>query len=206
MEKKGNISPSVTPPHASGDIPGTPLWGSSSFIWDYSSLLGGRCWIRVIPHPPWWQAVAASCLTNAYGGSSFLCRSTPSIQHPEFKLSEWVLFPASFLAGNPEYILDHVRNLDLGWDCLHRLLFWVGWTPPTCDHNLQGVTASGKHSKRPGESRTCVGPGMFSGHWAKREVVEMISMELTQTCPICFEQSESLKWRMEVTLKSHSLS
>ena len=65
VEKKGNISPSVTPPHASGDIPGTPPWGSSSFIWDYSSLLGGRCWIRVVPHPPWWQAVAASCLTNA---------------------------------------------------------------------------------------------------------------------------------------------
>ena len=43
-------------------------------------------------------------------------------------------------------------------------------------------------------------------HWAKGEVVEMISMELGQTGPICFEQSEYLKWRMEVTLKSHSLS
>ena len=47
---------------------------------------------------------------------------------------------------------------------------------------------------------------MFSGHRAKGEGVEMMSLELGQTCPICFEQSESLKWRMEVTLKSHSLS
>ena len=82
----------------------------------------------------------------------------------------------------------------------------LGWTPPTCDHNLQGVTVSGQCSKRPGESGTCVGPGKFSGHRAKGEVLEMLSMELSQTGPICFEQSESLKWRMEVTLKSHSLS
>ena len=82
----------------------------------------------------------------------------------------------------------------------------LGWTPPTCDHNLQGVTVSGRHSERPGESRTCVGPGMFSGHRAKGEVVEMMSMELGQTGPICFEQSETLKRRMEVTLKSHNLS
>ena len=47
---------------------------------------------------------------------------------------------------------------------------------------------------------------MFSRHRAKGEVVEMISMELRQTGPICFEQSEYLQWRMEVTLKSHSLS
>ena len=47
---------------------------------------------------------------------------------------------------------------------------------------------------------------MFSGHRAKCEVVEMISMELGQTGPICFEESESLQWRTEVTLKSHSLS
>ena len=82
----------------------------------------------------------------------------------------------------------------------------LGWTPPTCDHNLQGVTASGKHRERPGQSGTCVGPCMFSGHRAKGEGVEMMSLELGQTCPICFEQSESLKWRTEVTLKSHSLS
>ena len=65
---------------------------------------------------------------------------------------------------------------------------------------------SGQHRERTGESGTCVGPGMFSGHWAKGEGVEMISMELSQTGPVCFEQFESLKWRMEVTLKSHSLS
>ena len=47
---------------------------------------------------------------------------------------------------------------------------------------------------------------MFSGHRAKGEGVEMIFMELGHTGPICFEQSESLQWRMEVTLKSHSLS
>ena len=47
---------------------------------------------------------------------------------------------------------------------------------------------------------------MFSGHRAKAEGVEMISMELGQTGPICFEESESLQWRTEVTLKSHSLS
>ena len=48
---------------------------------------------------------------------------------------------------------------------------------------------------------------MFSGHWAKGEVIEMMSLELRQTpFPICFEQSESLKWRTGVTLKSHSLS
>ena len=47
---------------------------------------------------------------------------------------------------------------------------------------------------------------MFSGHWAKGEVAEMISLDLGQTGPICFEQSESLKWRTEVTLESHSLS
>ena len=47
---------------------------------------------------------------------------------------------------------------------------------------------------------------MFSGHRAKGEGVKMISMELSQTGPICFEQSESLQWRMEVTLKSYSLS
>ena len=65
---------------------------------------------------------------------------------------------------------------------------------------------SGKLKERTGESGTCVGPGMFSRHRAKGEVVEMISMELGQTGPICFEQSETLKRRMEVTLKSHSLS
>ena len=65
---------------------------------------------------------------------------------------------------------------------------------------------SGKLKERTGESGTCVGPGMFSRHRAKGEVVEMISMELRQTGPICFEQSEYLQWRMEVTLKSHSLS
>ena len=48
---------------------------------------------------------------------------------------------------------------------------------------------------------------MFSGHRAKGEVVEIVSLELRQTpSPICFEQSESLKWGMGVTLKSHSLS
>ena len=47
---------------------------------------------------------------------------------------------------------------------------------------------------------------MFSGHRAKGDGVEMLSMELGQIDPICFEQSESLKWRTEVTLKSHSLS
>ena len=47
---------------------------------------------------------------------------------------------------------------------------------------------------------------MFSGHRAKGEGVEMIFMELGQTGPICFEQSETLKRRMEVTLKSHNLS
>ena len=48
---------------------------------------------------------------------------------------------------------------------------------------------------------------MFSGHRAKGEVVEIMSLELRQTpFPIYFEQCESLKWRMEVTPKSHSLS
>ena len=48
---------------------------------------------------------------------------------------------------------------------------------------------------------------MFSGHRAKGEVIEMMSLELRQMpFPICFEQSESLKWGMGVTLKSHSLS
>ena len=42
---------------------------------------------------------------------------------------------------------------------------------------------------------------MFSGHRAKCEVVEMISMELGQAGPVCFEQSKCLKWRTEVTLK-----
>ena len=55
-------------------------------------------------------------------------------------------------------------------------------------------------------SRTRVGPGMFSGHRAKGEGVEMISLELGQPGPISFEQSESLKWRNGVTLKSHILS
>ena len=65
---------------------------------------------------------------------------------------------------------------------------------------------SGQRRERPGKSRTSVGPSMFSGHRAKAEGVEMISMELGQTGPICFEESESLQWRTEVTLKSHSLS
>ena len=47
---------------------------------------------------------------------------------------------------------------------------------------------------------------MFSGHWAKGEGVEMTSLELGRAGPICFQQSESLKWRTEVTLESHSLS
>ena len=47
---------------------------------------------------------------------------------------------------------------------------------------------------------------MFSGHWTKGEFLEMLSLELGQTGPICFEQSETLKRRMEVTLKSHNLS
>ena len=48
---------------------------------------------------------------------------------------------------------------------------------------------------------------MFSGHRAKGEVVEIVSLELRQTpSPICFEQYESLKWRTGVTPKSHSLS
>ena len=47
---------------------------------------------------------------------------------------------------------------------------------------------------------------MFSGHRAKGEGVEMISLELGQPGPISFEQSESLKWRIGVTLKSHILS
>ena len=48
---------------------------------------------------------------------------------------------------------------------------------------------------------------MFSGHWAKGEVVEIISLELRQKpSPICFEQDESLKWRMGETAKTHSLS
>ena len=38
---------------------------------------------------------------------------------------------------------------------------------------------------------------MFSGHRAKGEVVEMFSMELRQTGPNGFEQSESLKWKTE---------
>ena len=47
---------------------------------------------------------------------------------------------------------------------------------------------------------------MFSGHWAKGEVVEIISLELRQTpFPICFEQSEPVKWRTGVTPKSHIL-
>ena len=47
---------------------------------------------------------------------------------------------------------------------------------------------------------------MFSGHWAKGEGVEMTSLELGQAGPICFEQSESPKWRTGMTLKSYSLS
>ena len=47
---------------------------------------------------------------------------------------------------------------------------------------------------------------MFSGHQAKGELVEMISMELRQIGPICFEQSEYLKRTTEVTPRSHSLS
>ena len=57
-----------------------------------------------------------------------------------------------------------------------------------------------------GASRTCVGPGMFSGHQAKGEGVDMISLELGQTGPISFEQSESHKLRTGVTAKSHILS
>ena len=50
VEEKWN--PSVTLPRASGDVFETPPWGPSSFTGDYSSLLGGRCWIRVIPILP----------------------------------------------------------------------------------------------------------------------------------------------------------
>ena len=46
---------------------------------------------------------------------------------------------------------------------------------------------------------------MFSGHWAKGEGVELLFLELAQTGPISFEQSEYHKWRTGVTLKSHSL-
>ena len=47
---------------------------------------------------------------------------------------------------------------------------------------------------------------MFSGHWAKGEGVEMTSLELGRAGPICFQQSESLKWRIGMTPKSYSLS
>ena len=47
---------------------------------------------------------------------------------------------------------------------------------------------------------------MFSGHRAKGEDVDMISLELGQTGPISFEQSESHKLRTGVTAKSHILS
>ena len=46
---------------------------------------------------------------------------------------------------------------------------------------------------------------MFSGHRAKGEVLGM-SLELGQTCPISFEQSEYHKWMTGVTRKSHGLS
>ena len=47
---------------------------------------------------------------------------------------------------------------------------------------------------------------MFYGHWTKSEGVELMFLELGQTGPISFEQSEYCKWRTGVTPKSHSLS
>ena len=80
----------------------------------------------------------------------------------------------------------------------------LGWAAPLIPET---TICRGSTGCRPVGFRTCVGPGMFSGHRAKGEVIEMISLELRQTpFPISFEQSESLKWGMGVTLKSHSLS
>ena len=91
--------------------------------------------------------------------------------------------------------------MDLWQDCLQAQPSRAGWTPPTCDRNLQVVTVWVLVAPR-----TRVGPGMFSGHWAKGEGVDMVSLELGQSLPMSFEQSEYLKWRTGVTTKSHSLS
>ena len=47
---------------------------------------------------------------------------------------------------------------------------------------------------------------MFRGHWSKGEGVEMLFLDLVQTGPNSFEQSEYHKWRTRVTPKSHILS
>ena len=79
----------------------------------------------------------------------------------------------------------------------------LGWAGPLLPET---TICRGSTGCRPVGFRTCVGPGMFSGHRAKGEVIEMMSLELRQTpFPICFEQSESLKWRMGVTLESQSV-
>lgn len=79
-----------------------------------------------------------------------------------------------------------------------------GWAGPLYlhDHNLQGVTVSGKFKERPGESGTCVGPGMFSGPPEPSvKLLKRFPWSLGQTGPHLFERLESLQWRMEVTLK-----
>ena len=95
-------------------------------------------------------------------------------------------FRGSVLAGNPEDVFGCTGMWTQGRIACRHGCPQLGWTLPTCDHYLQGVTDIGLHRERPVEFRTRVGPGMFSGHRAKGEGIEMMSLELGETGPNSF--------------------
>ena len=85
--------PSVTPPHPSGDIPGsppctpTPSCGITAPYW-VAGAGSGLCPSSL------WQAVATFCLTNSQGGSSFLSRAPhPSINTLSLNSQSGFSFP-----------------------------------------------------------------------------------------------------------------